>query len=83
MMAAPMNRLGTILMLLNLCSVYGVSNNFIDELFGLLKNELLPKVNTLPKTCYEATKTMKKLGLAYDTIHACEAGCVLFRKGTC
>ena len=77
---SPMNRLGTILVLLNLCSVYGVSNNFIDELFGLLKNELLPKVNTLPKTRYEATKIMKKLGLAYDAIHACEAGCVLFRK---
>ena len=67
-------------MLLNLCSVHGVSNNFVDELFGLLKNELLPKVNTLPKTRYEATKIMKKLGLAYDAIHACEAGCVLFRK---
>ena len=65
---SPMNRLGTILMLLNLCAVYGVSNNFVDELFGLLKNELLPKVNTLPKTRYEAAKIMKKLGLAYDAI---------------
>ena len=78
--SSPMNRLGTILMLLNLCSVHGASNNFVDELFGLLKNELLLKVNTLPKTRYEAAKIMKELGLAYDAIHTCEPGCVLFRK---
>ena len=34
---SPMNRLGTILMLLNLCSVHGINNNFVDELFSLLK----------------------------------------------
>ena len=78
--SGPMNRLGTILMLLNLYSVHRVNNNFVDELFGLLKNELLPKLNTLPSTRYEATKIIKKLGLAYDAIHACEARCVLFWK---
>ena len=34
----------------------------------------------MPKTRYEACKTIKKLGLCYDTIHACVKGCVLFRK---
>ena len=77
---SPMNRLGTILMLLNLCSVHGVSNNFVDELFSFLKQDLLPRSNTLPNSRYEACKVIKTLGLAYDTIHACEMGCVLFRN---
>ena len=77
---SPMNRLGTMLMLLNLCSVHGVSNNFTDELFSLLGQDVLPQGNTMPKSRYEAYRIVKKLGLAYDTIHACEDGCVLFRK---
>lgn len=77
---SPMNRLGTILMLLNLCSIHGVNNNCQDELFSLLKIDILPRPNTLPESRYEACKVIKKLGLAYDTIHACEKGCVLFRK---
>ena len=77
---SPMNQLGTMLMLLNLCSVHGVSNNLTDELFSLLGQDLLPRGNTMPKSRYEAYKIVKKLGLAYDTIHACEDGCVLFRK---
>ena len=76
----PMNRLGTMLMLLNMCSFHGVSNAFVDELFSLLQKDLLPNNNTMPRTRYEACKTIKKHRLSYDTIHACEKGCVHFWK---
>ena len=60
---SPMNRLGTILMLLNLCSIHGVSNNFVDKLFSLLKQDLLSRSNTLPNSHYEACKVKKYLVL--------------------
>jgi hypothetical protein len=37
------NMLSTTLLLLNLRTIHGVSNNFMDELFSLLWKELLPK----------------------------------------
>ena len=35
--------------------------------------------NCLPKTEYEASKILRKLGLAYNMIHACPNGCCLFK----
>jgi hypothetical protein len=32
----------------------------------------------MPTTTYEAFKSIKTLGLTYDSIHACPNGCVLF-----
>ncbi len=70
----------TILLLLNLRTMHGVSNVLMDELFSLLRKELLPKMNKMPTTLYEAFKLIKALGLSYDSIDACPNGCVLFRN---
>jgi hypothetical protein len=74
------NRLASILMVLNCCTTFGVSNSFVDELLKLLHESILPKGNTLPKTFHEAKGLLMKLGLSYNTIHACRDGCCLFRK---
>ena len=34
----------------------------------------------VPKSMYEAKKTMKVLGFDYEKIHACKNDCILFRK---
>jgi hypothetical protein len=65
---------------MNLCIVHGVSNYFMDELFSILQGHLLPDGNLLPQNHYKAKALTRKLGLAYNTIHACESGCVLFRR---
>ena len=74
------NRLTSILMILVCCTTFGVSNNFVDELLKLLQESILPKGNTLPKTFHEAKCLLMKLGLSYNSIHACRDGCCLFRK---
>jgi hypothetical protein len=50
------NMLSTILLLLNLRIVHGVSNVFMNELFSFLHLELLPKVNKMSTITYEALK---------------------------
>ena len=73
------SKLASTVLLMNLCTVHGVSNHCANELFSILHLHLLPENNTLPKT-YHASKTLTtKLGLTYNTIHACEKGCILFR----
>jgi hypothetical protein len=69
---------GTIL-LMNLYTVHRMSNNFSVELFALLHNHLLPVDNSLPKNYYAAKSLRTKLGLSYQSIHACGKGCILFR----
>jgi hypothetical protein len=65
------NMLSTILLLLNLRIVHGVSNVFMNELLSFLHLELLPKVNKMSAITYKALKLVKTLGLNYDSIHAC------------
>jgi hypothetical protein len=72
--------LSATLLLLNLSIVHGVAHTFMDELFSLLKNELLPKNNKMPTTRYEARKLIRSLRLTYESTHACTNGCVLFRQ---
>jgi hypothetical protein len=64
---------------MNLCMVHGISNSFAEELFTILNAHILPEKNCLSKNHYVAKSLTKKLGLAYNTIHACERGCVLFK----
>jgi hypothetical protein len=71
--------LSATLLLLNLSTVHGVTHTFVDELFSLWQEELLPKNNKLPTTSYKAHKLIKTFGLCYDSIHTCVNGCVLFR----
>jgi hypothetical protein len=42
---------------------------FVDELFSLLRLDLFPKKNTLPKSLYEVKIIVKRLGLNYSSIH--------------
>jgi len=74
------NRLTSTLLLLVCCTTFGVPNSFVDELFKLLHETILPKGNTLPRTFYKAKCLLKNLGLSYNSIHACRDGCCLFRK---
>jgi hypothetical protein len=64
---------------MNLCMIHGVTNGFADEMFTILNAHMLPKENVLPKNYYVARSLMGKLSLSYNSIHACDKGCVLFR----
>ena len=67
------------LLIVNCCKTHGVSNTFLNELLVLLSMSILPVGNCLPKTEYEASKILRRLGLAYNMIHACPNGCCLFK----
>ena len=67
------------LLIVNCCKTHGVSNSFLNELLMLLSMSILPKGNCLPKTEYEASKILRRLGLAYNMVHACPKGCCLFK----
>ncbi len=74
----PCSMLSTMLLLLNLSIVHGITNTFMDKLFSLLRNELLPKNNKLSATSYKARKKIKFLGLTYIFRHVCKNGRMLF-----
>jgi hypothetical protein len=61
---AKSTELAATILLMNLCTVHGVSNNFIEELFALLHGHLLPPDNSLPKNYYAAKSLISKLGLS-------------------
>ena len=67
------------ILLMNLCIIHRVNNNFLDELFTILHHHLLPEGNILPRNHYAAKSLTSKLDLIYTSIHACGKGCVLFR----
>jgi hypothetical protein len=67
------------LLIVNCCKTHGVPNTFMNELFMLLSMSILPVGNCLPKTEYEASKILRRLGLGYNMIHACPNGCCLFK----
>ena len=71
--------LAATILIMTLCTIHGVSNQFADALFTLFRKHLLPSENPLPKNYHAAKALIRKLGLNYNTIHACESGCVLFR----
>ena len=71
--------LAATILIMTLCTIHGVSNKFADQLFTLFREHLLPSENLLPKNYHAAKALIQKLGLNYHTIHACQAGCVLFR----
>ena len=77
---SPTYRLQAVLMLLNVCTIFGVSNACVDELLKLLKYDILPRKNICPQLHYEAKNLVKKLGLSYNTIHASKNGHCLFRN---
>jgi hypothetical protein len=66
------------IVLMNMAVIHRCSNAFMDELFRYLSTSLLPGNNKLPRGHYEAKKLIRKLELAYDVIHTCPSGCVLY-----
>ena len=76
---AKLSVLATTILIMTLCTIHGVSNKFADQLFTLFRNHLLPSEKQLPKNYYAAKALIRKLGLNYNPIHACQGGCVLFR----
>ena len=71
--------LAATILIMTLCTIHGVSDKFADQLFALFRLHLLPGENKLPKNYHAAKSMIRKLGLNYNTIHACVGGCVLFR----
>ena len=71
--------LAATILIMTLCTIHGVSNKFADQLFTLFRQYLLPSENQLPKNYHAAKTLIKKLGLNYNTIHACQGGCALLR----
>ena len=45
----------------------------------MLSTKLLPRGNILPKSRDEAKEVITRLGLDYNSIHACENDCILYR----
>jgi hypothetical protein len=72
-------KLAAKILLQNLCTIHGVSNNFTDELFTILHCHVLLEENILPKNHYATKSLTSMLGLSYNSIHAYGKGCVLFR----
>jgi hypothetical protein len=60
-------------------SQYSMSRDAFDGLLTVI-GSLLPKDHVLPKSMYEAQKLLRALKMAYEHIHVCPKGCVLFRK---
>ncbi|XP_052625778.1 uncharacterized protein LOC111885117 [Lactuca sativa] len=51
----------------------------MDQLLEFLR-VAFPKENTIPASHYEAKKKLEKIGLGYQSIHACVNDCALFWK---
>ena len=55
----PTNRLQAVLMLLNVCTIFWVSNVCLNELLKLLKHDLLLRENICPQLHYKAKRLVK------------------------
>lgn len=66
------------LLIMNCCKTHGTKNAFVNELLGLLKQSVLPQLNTLLTIEHVATTILNKLSLAYIVIHLCLKGCMFF-----
>jgi hypothetical protein len=76
---ARYTKLAATILLMNLCTVHGISNSFTNEFFAILHGHLLLERNSLPKNYHAVKSFIRKLGLSYNSIHACKKGCVLVR----
>ena len=57
------------IILMNICTIFCLSNKFIDELFYFLLEDLLSKENKLSRSHYGIWKNMQHLRLVYNNIH--------------
>ncbi|KAL5550191.1 hypothetical protein UlMin_000367 [Ulmus minor] len=70
--------LSTLVRLYNLKAKHGWSDNSFSELLSLLA-DVLPDPNEIPRSSYEAKKTLSSLGMDYKKIHTCPNDCILYR----
>ena len=74
-----MSCLSATMILLQACRTHKCTSAFINELLTLLKNAILPEINTIPPSEYAATKMLRKLGLQHQDIDVCPNNCMLYR----
>jgi hypothetical protein len=53
--------LAATILIMTLCTVHGVSNKFVDQLFTLFREHVLPSENMLPKNLHAAKGLIRKL----------------------
>jgi hypothetical protein len=75
---ARCNKLTGILVLMNMCTIHGCSNKFVDDLFSILHKSLLHVDNYLFSNMHGAKTLTQQIGLKYKQIHACIYGCILY-----
>lgn len=85
---AHSTKLADTMLLMNIRTIHGVNNKFVDELLSLLHKHLLPPDNCLPSNTYHVKVLIRKLSFNYKIIHACPNRCVSFQGvyanlGTC
>ena len=68
---ASVTKLAATILIMTICTMYGVNNKFVDELLYLLHKYILPRPNSLPTNMYHAKVLVEKVGYSYDNIHAC------------
>jgi hypothetical protein len=77
--SAQCSKFATTLTLMNMWTIHGCFNKFVDELFSILHNFLLPMDNYLSSSMHGAKTLTQHIGLKYNKIHAFSFGCVLYR----
>lgn len=71
--------LSFVLLFLTACHNHSLSNKGVEEVLGLINKYCLPSEHTVPKNLWAAKKMLRSLGLDYERIPVCDAGCMLFR----
>ena len=74
-----LSSLSATMLLLQCYRTHKCTSTFITELLTMLKNAILPEINTLPASEYAATKLLRKLGLEHVDIDVCPNSCMLYR----
>ena len=77
---SSLSRLDGTLLVMNVCRTHKVTNTCINELLALMSTVILPTPNSMPASAAMATKMLDRLGLQYNSVHACRNGCILFRN---
>ncbi|XP_039129148.1 uncharacterized protein LOC120265343 [Dioscorea cayenensis subsp. rotundata] len=74
------SKLSFILKLYHIKCLYGMSDKAMTMILELLR-DAFPHIK-IPSSFYDAKKTITKLGLNYDKIHACPNNCMLYWGNT-
>ena len=73
-----LNRLQCCIVLSSLCSLYFVSNTFVDALLTWVAGDVLPTSNCFPRTSYEMKTVLMQWGLKHRQVHTCLEGHLLY-----